>query len=108
MFDTRYMITANFRADASSRFAENNKWGYFPSVSVGWRISNEGFMQKFDWLSDLKLRASTGKLGNQEIERRGPADLRGNPDTASDGKPLAKAFSHGFQGLPVRPRPEMT
>jgi TonB-dependent starch-binding outer membrane protein SusC len=68
MFDTRYMITANFRADASSRFAENNKWGYFPSVSVGWRISNESFMQKFDWLSDLKLRASTGKLGNQEID----------------------------------------
>jgi TonB-linked SusC/RagA family outer membrane protein len=68
MFDTRYMVTANFRADASSRFAENNQWGYFPSVSVGWRISNEGFMQKFDWLSDLKLRASTGKLGNQEID----------------------------------------
>jgi len=68
VFDTRYMITANFRADASSRFAENNQWGYFPSVSVGWRISNEGFMQKFDWLSDLKLRASTGKLGNQEID----------------------------------------
>jgi TonB-dependent starch-binding outer membrane protein SusC len=68
MFDTRYMITANFRADASSRFAENNQWGYFPSVSVGWRISNESFMQKFDWLSDLKLRASTGKLGNQEID----------------------------------------
>jgi TonB-linked SusC/RagA family outer membrane protein len=68
MFDTRYMITANFRADASSRFAQNNQWGYFPSVSVGWRISNESFMQKFDWLSDLKLRASTGKLGNQEID----------------------------------------
>jgi len=68
MFDTRYMITANFRADASSRFAENNQWGYFPSVSAGWRISNESFMRNIGWLSDLKLRASTGKLGNQEID----------------------------------------
>lgn len=68
MFDTRYMVTANFRADASSRFAENNQWGYFPSVSAGWRISNESFMRNVSWLSDLKLRASTGKLGNQEID----------------------------------------
>jgi TonB-linked SusC/RagA family outer membrane protein len=68
MFDTRYMITGTFRADASSRFAENNKWGYFPSVSAGWRISNESFMRNVGWVSDLKLRASTGKLGNQEID----------------------------------------
>jgi TonB-linked SusC/RagA family outer membrane protein len=68
MFDTRYMITGNFRADASSRFAVNNQWGYFPSVSVGWKISNESFMQNVGWISDLKLRASTGKLGNQEID----------------------------------------
>jgi TonB-linked SusC/RagA family outer membrane protein len=68
MFDTRYMITANFRADASSRFAPNNQWGYFPSVSVGWKMSNESFMRNVGWISDLKLRASTGKLGNQEID----------------------------------------
>ncbi|MBC8064816.1 MAG: TonB-dependent receptor, partial [Chlorobia bacterium] len=68
MYDTRYMVTANFRADASSRFAENNKWGYFPSFSAGWRISNESFMRNVDWISDLKLRASTGRLGNQEID----------------------------------------
>lgn len=68
MFDTRYMLTANFRADASSRFAENNQWGYFPSISAGWRISNESFMKNVGWISDLKLRASTGKLGNQEID----------------------------------------
>jgi len=68
MFDTRYMITANFRADASSRFAPKNQWGYFPSVSVGWKMSNESFMQNVGWISDLKLRASTGKLGNQEID----------------------------------------
>ena len=68
MFDTRYMITGNFRADASSRFAPANKWGYFPSVSAGWKVSNEKFMQDVRWLSDLKLRASVGRLGNQEID----------------------------------------
>lgn len=68
MYDTKYMVTANFRGDASSRFAQNNQWGYFPSVSVGWKIYNEKFMQDISWLSDLKFRASTGKLGNQEID----------------------------------------
>jgi TonB-dependent starch-binding outer membrane protein SusC len=67
MYDTKYILTANFRADASSRFAPNNQWGYFPSVSAGWKISNENFMQDVNWISDLKLRASIGKLGNQEI-----------------------------------------
>ena len=68
MYDTRFMVTANIRADASSRFSQNNQWGYFPSVSAGWKISNENFMKDVSWLSDLKLRASTGKLGNQEID----------------------------------------
>ncbi|MRG47851.1 SusC/RagA family TonB-linked outer membrane protein [Chitinophaga sp. SYP-B3965] len=67
VYDTRYMATVNLRADASSRFAPNNQWGYFPSASVGWRISQEKFLQDVSWLSDLKLRASTGTLGNQEI-----------------------------------------
>ena len=68
MYDSKYIITGNLRADASSRFAQNNQWGYFPSVSAGWRIFNEKFMQNVDWLSDLKLRGSVGKLGNQEID----------------------------------------
>ena len=66
-FDNRYMLTANLRADASSRFAENNQWGYFPSVSAGWKISDEAFLSDVNWLSNLKLRASWGILGNQEI-----------------------------------------
>ena len=61
------MLTANLRADASSRFAEENKWGYFPSISAGWMITEEDFMQDTDWLSELKLRGSWGQLGNQEI-----------------------------------------
>ena len=68
VFDQKYMVTGNLRADASSRFAKNNQWGYFPSISAGWKLSNESFFKGFSWLSDLKLRASYGKLGNQEID----------------------------------------
>ncbi len=68
VYDYKYMVTANFRADASSRFSENNRWGYFPSVSAGWKINQEDFLNDVDWLSNLKLRASWGQLGNQEID----------------------------------------
>lgn len=67
-FDSRYLMTATIRADASSRFSDNNQWGYFPSVSAGWNISNEKFMKDVTWVSDLKVRGSVGKLGNQEID----------------------------------------
>lgn len=67
VYDDKYMFTGNLRADASSRFADENKWGYFPSVSAGWMITEEDFMQNVDWLSQLKLRGSWGQLGNQEI-----------------------------------------
>lgn len=66
-YDNKYFATATMRADASSRFGPNSKWGYFPSVSGGWIISKENFMQKIDWISNLKLRASWGQSGNQEI-----------------------------------------
>jgi TonB-dependent starch-binding outer membrane protein SusC len=66
-YDNKYFATATMRADASSRFGPNNKWGYFPSVSGGWIISKEDFMQKIDWISNLKIRASWGQSGNQEI-----------------------------------------
>lgn len=66
-YDNKYFATATVRADASSRFGPNNKWGYFPSLSGGWIISNEDFMENTNWISNLKLRASWGKSGNQEI-----------------------------------------
>lgn len=66
-YQEKYMLTANLRADASSRFAAENKWGYFPSLSAGWMISDEEFADDIYWLSELKLRASWGQLGNQEI-----------------------------------------
>ncbi len=67
-FAGKYLLEANIRADASSRFAEGHRWGYFPSFSGAWRISEEAFMEsaRDNWLSSLKLRASWGQLGNQD------------------------------------------
>ena len=63
----KYLLEANFRADASSRFAKGYRWGYFPSFSAGWRISEEDFMENtHGWLQSLKLRGSWGLLGNQD------------------------------------------
>ena len=66
-FDNKYFATATLRADGSSRFGPTNKWGYFPSASAGWIISNEEFMKDAQWISELKLRGSWGQAGNQEI-----------------------------------------
>src|SRR5205085_6101332 len=63
----KYLLTASYRADGSSVFGANNKWGYFPSGSVAWKISEEGFLQDVDAVTDLKLRASWGVTGNQAI-----------------------------------------
>ena len=57
-YDQRYLFEANFRADASSRFAKGGRWGYFPSFSVGWRIDQEKFMENISWINGLKLRAN--------------------------------------------------
>lgn len=67
-FKETYLLNATFRADASSRFAPGNRWGYFPSVSAGWVISNESFLGgATNWLDFLKFRASWGQVGNQNI-----------------------------------------
>lgn len=64
-WDDKYLLEANLRADGSSKFAPGHRWGYFPSVSAGWRISQEHFMEgAASWLDHLKLRASYGSLGN--------------------------------------------
>ncbi|MDR3250765.1 MAG: TonB-dependent receptor [Tannerella sp.] len=64
-WEDKYMLEANFRNDGSSRFASgDHRWGFFPSFSAGWRISEEAFMKDYEWLSMLKLRASYGSLGN--------------------------------------------
>jgi TonB-dependent starch-binding outer membrane protein SusC len=66
-FKNRYLLSASYRADGSSYFAPGNKWGSFPSLSLGWVATEEKFTEKLDWLSNLKLRASYGVTGNNRI-----------------------------------------
>ena len=65
----RYMITATLRADGSSRFAPDNRWGLFPSVALGWKLKEEAFLKDIYWLSDLKLRVGYGITGQQNINQ---------------------------------------
>ncbi|PJJ66577.1 SusC/RagA family TonB-linked outer membrane protein [Chryseobacterium geocarposphaerae] len=69
-FDKKYFLTASLRADGSTRFGDNNKYGYFPSVAVGWTISNENFLKGNPVINELKLRASWGQTGNQEVQNK--------------------------------------
>lgn len=66
-YNDKYLLTATFRGDGSSRFGMNRRWGTFPSVSAGWRVSQEKFMQRFKQISDLKIRAGYGIVGNNRI-----------------------------------------
>ena len=67
-YDNRYLVTATIRRDGSSKFGKNNRYGNFPSVSVGWNVAEESFIKgKVNWLDQLKLRGGYGVLGNQEI-----------------------------------------
>ena len=67
-YKDKYLLSATFRADASSKFSESNRWGYFPSAAIAWRISSEPFMKSTEkWLDDLKLRFSYGTAGNNNI-----------------------------------------
>lgn len=66
-YANRYLLTLTGRADGSSKFGANNKWGFFPSAAFAWRVSEEGFMENTEWLTNLKLRASYGIAGNQEF-----------------------------------------
>ncbi len=68
-FDERYMFQATVRRDGSDKFGPNNKWGVFPSVSGGWNVSNESFMKDVNWIDYMKLRASWGVNGNQNIDQ---------------------------------------
>lgn len=71
-FDDKYLLTANMRYDGSSKFPKNNRFGFFPSVSVGWRLGQEKFMDwSREYLDDFKLRASYGSIGNQNIDPYG-------------------------------------
>ncbi|PRP68423.1 SusC/RagA family TonB-linked outer membrane protein [Nonlabens agnitus] len=66
-FLNRYLLTATFRADGSSKFAKGNRWGYFPSAAVAWKLDQENFLNEVDWVDNLKLRVSYGAVGNNNI-----------------------------------------
>ncbi|MBP3640106.1 MAG: TonB-dependent receptor [Muribaculaceae bacterium] len=86
-FDNRYLFTATLRADGSSAFGPDNRWGWFPSIALAWRMKNESFLKKVDWLSDAKLRLGWGLVGNQNA---------GNYAYGSTMTTWATAWGSGF------------
>jgi len=96
MFDGKYVVTLNARADGSSKLGANNKWGFFPSASAAWLVTNEDFMKSQSLISNLKLRVSYGVTGNQNLiqpynslELEGPSGV-----TTYGGKPV---ISYAYQ-----------
>ena len=81
----KYLLSASFRRDGSSRFGDNSKWGNFPSVSLGWRVAEEDFLQDSEAISDLKLRASWGTTGNNLIPNYGGIALLGDANYGNLG-----------------------
>lgn len=69
-YDNRFLFTASIRADGSTRFGDNNKYGYFPSFAAGWNLTHEPFLQNVSAIKNLKLRASWGQTGNQEVPNK--------------------------------------
>jgi iron complex outermembrane receptor protein len=92
-YQDKYLLTATFRADGSSKFGENNKYGYFPSFSAGWIVSQENFM-KSSIFNSLKLRAGWGQTGNQEIPPKITQELYTSVATGSSSYPLYPAGTY--------------
>ena len=78
-YNDRYLLTANYRMDGSSRFGDNYRYAHFPSIALGWRISNESFLINQSWIDNLKIRGSWGITGNQEIPNKISQLLVGSP-----------------------------
>ncbi|MCX6252284.1 MAG: TonB-dependent receptor [Bacteroidetes bacterium] len=102
VFNNRYILTATFRSDGSSKFSENNRYANFPSFAAAWNVSQEKFMKEIKFISKLKLRGSWGKLGNDKIPyNRRYAQVQSNIITifGTDGSPNSGA-SYGLNGNP--------
>ena len=92
-FREKYLLEANARYDASSRFPPANRWGFFPSVSAGWVMTKEKFLDKVSWLDNLKLRGSWGVLGNQNISNYPYQSVYSNANYYNSASPYAYSFS---------------
>lgn len=77
-YKDKYLLGLNFRTDGSSRFGSSNRYGYFPSISAGWRVNEEPFLKSVRWISELKIRANYGITGNQEIGNFSALGLSGS------------------------------
>jgi len=95
-YDSRYMITVNFRADGSSKF-KKNPWGFFPSVALAWRLSEEHFMKdkELTWLDNLKVRAGWGQVGNDGVNQSDFVTTIGSSNSVFYGYPLGKSVQYG-------------
>ena len=76
-YKDKYLLTATVRADGSSKFSDNNKWGFFPSVSAAWRLGEEPFIKELDLFSDLKFRVGYGLAGNNRVASYKSLDILG-------------------------------
>lgn len=97
-YDSRYLFTFTVRRDGSSVFGDDNKYGVFPSVALGWNITNEKFMEKVDWLNNLKLRLSYGKAGNEAIGVYETLAKMSNAAIAMDGATATALYPSSRMG----------
>ena len=101
-YKEKYLLEANARYDASSRFPPGNKWGLFPSISAGWVATREKFLENVSWLSSLKLRGSWGVLGNQNISNYPYQDVY-NYLTLYNNNNANSPYAYPFSGSTVSP-----
>lgn len=92
-YKEKYLLEANARYDASSRFPPSNRWGLFPSLSAGWVLTKEDFLDNVSWLTNLKVRGSWGKLGNQNISNYPYQDVYTSTSSYNSGTYYAYSFS---------------
>lgn len=95
--DSKYLLYASYRGDASSRFGDNSKWGYFPAAGIGWIVSDEPFMDRYkNIVSFLKLRLSYGVSGNQSSNFYAPYNSYNIPGTYNGGTAIQPSFNNGL------------
>ena len=96
-YQGKYLATGTIRADGCSRFGPNNRWGYFPSISVAWRLTEEKFMKNtLDWLNNLKLRISYGVTGNNQIPNYGAIGLLDYDSYVFNGQLISGMYPSNF------------